>query len=92
MPRPGRLWATPLEKPPGYWKDPPTSLLPQHQVLPDLFWVEVFTVEGFFDRPRATDVQRLPHREDGAVMVREPSSLKNQRTLELSMELKPPTY
>ena len=35
------------------------------------------------------DVQRLPHREDGAVMVREPSSLKNQRTLELSMELKP---
>ena len=41
-------------------------------------------MEGFFDRPRATDVQRLPHREDGAVMVREPSSLKNQRTLELS--------
>ena len=65
--------------------------MPQNQVLPDLFWVEVFTVEGFFDRPRATDVQRLPHREDGAVMVREPSSLKNQRTLELSMELKPRT-
>ena len=71
----------PVEKPPGYWKDPPTSLLPQNQVLPDLFWVEVFTVEGFFDRPRATDVQRLPHREDGAVMVREPSSLKNPENI-----------